>query len=71
MTRKLYDIPIERLVVEHYLFDLGQSVEKTAEILNMDENTIRQVHQESSKFYSAIRKNTHEENTERPDHQMA
>lgn len=71
MTRKLYDVPIERLVVEHYLFDLGQSVEKTAEILNMDENTIRQVHQESSGFYSAIRKNTHEENTERPDHQMA
>lgn len=56
MTRKLHDVPIERLIVEHYLFDLGQSVEKTAEILDMDENTIRRIHQESSGFYSAIRR---------------
>lgn len=56
MTRKLYDVPIERIAVEHYLFDLGQSVEKTAEILDMDEETVRRIHQESSGFYSAIRK---------------
>lgn len=43
-------------MVEHYLFDLDQSVEKTAEILDMDEETVRRVHQESSKFYSAVRK---------------
>lgn len=57
MTRKLYDIPIERLMVEHYLFDLDQPVEKTAKILGMDENTVRRIHQESSEFYSAVRKN--------------
>ena len=57
MTRKLNDVPVERLLVEHYLFDLGQSVEKTAEILDMDEDTVRRVHQESSGFYSAIRRN--------------
>lgn len=57
MTRKLYDIPLERLIIEHYLFDLDQSVEKTAKILDMDEDTVRRVHQESSEFYSAIRKN--------------
>lgn len=57
MTRKLHDVPVERLIAEHYLFDLGQSVEKTAEILDMDEDTIRRIHQESSGFYSAIRKN--------------
>lgn len=57
MTRKPYDVPTERLMIEHYLFDLGQSVEKTAEILNMDEDTVRQVHRESSGFYSAVRRN--------------
>lgn len=56
MTRKLHNVPIERMIVEHYLFDLDQSVEKTAEILDMDEETVRRIHQESSEFYSAIRK---------------
>lgn len=53
---KLNDVPLERLMVEHYLFDLGQSVEKTAEILDMDENTIRRIHKESAGFYLTIRK---------------
>lgn len=56
MTRTIKDVPIEQLMVEHYLFDLGQSVEKTAEILDMDEDTVRQVHQESSRFHSAVRR---------------
>lgn len=55
--RKLNNIPLDQLLIEHYLFDLDQSVEKTAEILDMDENTVRQVHQESSGFYSAVRRN--------------
>lgn len=57
MTRTLKDVSIDQLMVEHYLFDLNQSVEKTAEILDMDEETVRRVHQEISKFYSAVRKN--------------
>ena len=44
MTSKLQDIPIERIAAEHYLFDLGQSVEKTAEILSMDEDYVREIH---------------------------
>lgn len=56
MVRKLQDVSIDRLIVEHYLFDLGQSVEKTAEILDMDEEKVRRIHQESSGFYSAVRK---------------
>lgn len=44
MTRKLQDIPLERIAAEHYLFDLGQSVEKTAEILAMDEDKVREIH---------------------------
>lgn len=57
MTRTLKDVPIDQLMVEHYLFDLGQSVEKTAEILDMDEEKVRLIHQESSIFYSAVRRN--------------
>lgn len=44
MTRKLYDVPIERIAAEHYLFDLGQSIEKTAEILDMNEDGVREIH---------------------------
>ena len=44
MTSKLQDIPIERIAAEHYLFDLGQSVEKTAELLSLDEDYVREVH---------------------------
>lgn len=56
MTHTLKDVSIDRIMVEHYLFDLGQTVEKTAEILDMDEEKIRRIHQESSRFYSAVRK---------------
>lgn len=44
MTYKLQDIPIERIAAEHYLFDLDQSVKKTAEILGMDEDYVREIH---------------------------
>lgn len=71
MTRKLENVPIDQMMVEHYLFDLGQSVEKTAEILGMDRETVRRIYQGSLKFYSAVRRNPDEEIIERPDHQMA
>lgn len=54
---KLNDVPLDQLMVEHYLFDLDQSVEKTAEILDIDEETVRRIHQESSRFYSTVRRN--------------
>ena len=54
---KLNDVPLDQILIEHYLFDLGQSVEKTAEILDIDEDTVRRVHRESSGFYSAVRRN--------------
>lgn len=42
--RTLIDIPLERTAVEHYLFDLGYSVEKVSEIFGMSENTVREIH---------------------------
>ena len=50
MTHKLHDVPIEQLAVEHYLFDLDQSVEKTAEILDTDEEYVREIHDDYMKL---------------------
>lgn len=44
MMRTLIDTPLERIEVEHYLFDLGYSVEKVSEIFDMSENTVRKIH---------------------------
>lgn len=56
MTRKLHDVQIERIIAEHYLFDLDQSVEKTAEILGMDEDYVRKVHDDYVKFIMPTRR---------------
>lgn len=50
MTHKPYDVPTEYLMAEHYLFDLGQSIEKTAEILSMDEEYVRKIHDDYMKL---------------------
>lgn len=55
MTYKLRDVPIERVAAEHYLFDLDQSVEKTAEILSMDEDYVRKIHDDYIKFIMPTR----------------
>lgn len=54
---KLNDIPLDRLLVEHYIFDLGQSVEKTAEILDKDEQSVREIHDDYVKIITPIRRN--------------
>lgn len=56
MIRKLQDVPIERIAAEHYLFDLDQSVEKTAEILAMDEDRVREIHDNYMKFIMPTRR---------------
>lgn len=55
MTHKLQDIPIERIAAEHYLFDLKQSVEKTAEILLMDEDYVREIHDDYMRLIRTTR----------------
>lgn len=55
MTFKLQDVPIERIAIEHYLFDLGQSVEKTAEILGKDEEYVRKIHDEYIRLFMVAR----------------
>lgn len=57
MTHKLENVSIDRLMVEHYLFDLDQSVEKTAEILGKDEEYVREIHDNYVKFIMPTRRN--------------
>lgn len=56
MTHKLHDVPIEQIAVEHYLFDLGQSVEKTAEILDTDEEYVREIHDNYMRLTTPVRR---------------
>lgn len=44
MTYGLQDVPIKRIAIEHYLFDLGLSVEKTAEIFDEDKEYVKKIH---------------------------
>ncbi len=50
MTHRLEDVSIDRMAVEHYLFDLGQPVEKTAKILDKDEEYVRKIHDNYMRF---------------------
>jgi hypothetical protein len=56
MTRKLHDVQIERVMAEHYLFDLDQPVKKTAEILAMDEDYVRKIHDDYVRFILPTRR---------------
>ena len=44
MKNKLIEIPIEQLAIEHYLFDLEYPIEKVSEILDVDENLVKEIH---------------------------
>lgn len=56
MIRALKNVPVDQIMVEHYLFDLDQSVEKTAEILDKDEEYIREIHDNYVKFIMSTRR---------------
>lgn len=57
MTGRLHDIPITQIAAEHYMFDLGQSVEKTVEILDLDEEYVRKIHDDYMKLIMRGRRN--------------
>lgn len=44
MKHKLIEIPIEQLAIEHYLFDLEYPIEKVSEILDVDKNIVKEIH---------------------------
>lgn len=49
MTRKLNDIPLETIAVEHYLFDLAYPIEKVSGIFDMDEDSVRKIYRDYKK----------------------
>lgn len=51
MTAKPQDVSLEQALVEHYLFTLGQTVEKTAEILDKDEETVRRIYDDYKRTF--------------------
>lgn len=50
MTRKLNDVPLETIGIEHYLFDLGYPIEKVSEIYDMDEESVRKIHRDYKRY---------------------
>lgn len=50
MTHKLYDVSLEQVMAEHYLFDLGYSVAKVSEILDIDEAYVKDVYEARARF---------------------
>lgn len=54
MTHKLNDVPIERLMVEHYLFDLGCPIETVCEISGMDLESVKKIY-DDYKIYASTK----------------
>ena len=50
MIHTLKDIPIEQLMVEHYLFCLGCPIETTSEICGMDEASVKKIYRDYKKY---------------------
>lgn len=50
MTHKLSDVPLETVIVEHYLFDLGYPIETVSEICGMDEESVRKIYDDRQKY---------------------
>lgn len=57
MKHKLIEIPIEQLAIEHYLFDLEYPIEKVSEILDVDENLVKEIHDKYLMAYIPGRSN--------------
>ena len=55
MAHTLKDVSIDQRMAEHYLFDLGLPVEKTAEVLAKDEGYVREIHDNYVKFIMPTR----------------
>lgn len=56
MTHTHKDMPIEQLMVEHYLFDLGYPIETVSEISGMDRESVRKIHDDRQKYETQTRR---------------
>lgn len=56
MTHTLKDVPVEQLMVEHYLFDLGYPIETVSEISGMDRESVRKIYDDRQKYETLTRR---------------
>nr|UVX48269.1 MAG: hypothetical protein [Bacteriophage sp.] len=56
MTHTLKDIPVEQLMVEHYLFDLGYPIKTVSEISGMDRESVRKIYDDRQKYETQTRR---------------
>lgn len=55
MTHTLNDVPIEQLMVGHYLFDLGYTIEEVSEISGMNRESVRKIYDDRQKYETLTR----------------
>ena len=56
MTHTLKDVPIEQLMVEHYLFDLGYPIETVSEISGLNRESVRKIYDDRQKYETVTRR---------------
>lgn len=56
MTHTLKEVPIEQLMVEHYLFDLGYPIETVSEISGMDRESVRKIYDDLRRYETRTRR---------------
>ena len=56
MTYAPKDVPVEQLMVEHYLFDLGYPIETVSEISGMDRESVRKIYDDRQKYETLTRR---------------
>lgn len=56
MTHAHKGIPIEQLLVEHYLYDLGYPIETVSEISGMDLEHVRKIYDDRQKYETRTRR---------------
>lgn len=55
MTHTLKDVPIEQIMVKHYLFDIGCPIETVSEISGMDLESVRKIYDDHKKCETLTR----------------
>lgn len=56
MAHRLSDVPLTTALVEHYLFDLGYTVEKVSEIADIDKETVEEIYKARIRYTIPTRK---------------
>lgn len=53
---RLIDIPLDQLLIEHYLFDSGYSIKQVSEIVDKDEDTVKKIAHDYMRYTMSTRR---------------